>query len=144
MLGTDIFCKLVPMSILEGSSLYSEIQANLLRSVCESVQEKDRELGEFLSRIDIDEVLHHKDAKIHIPQEVASIRGQVLSEEGRMEGMEALLQSVLQTSNQIHGKLDAVSRHLQRDSVAPDNQTMEFLSQADKIEEYLQQGTVKI
>ena len=140
VLGTDIFSKLVPMSILEGSSLYSEVKANLLRSVCESIQEKDKELGEFLSKMNIDEVLNYKDTRIHIPQDVASIRREVSSEEGRGEGMDALLQSVLQMSNQIHRQLDEISMYLTRDSTESANQITEFQTQADKIDEYLLQG----
>ena len=128
------------MSVLESNSLYSEVKANLLRSVCESIQEKDKELGEFLSRMNIEEVLNYKDNKIHIPADVAKIRNEVLSEEGRIEGMDALLQSVLQMSNQIHRKLDEISMYLTRDSTELANQITEFQTQADKIDEYLLQG----
>lgn len=79
---------------------------------------------------------------MHIPSDVAAVRTEVSREEGRVEGMEALLQSVLQLSNQIHRKLDEVCMYLTRDSPELANQIVEFQSQADKIDEYLLQGSV--
>ena len=61
-----------------------------------------------------------------------------------MEGMEALLQSVLQLSSQIHRKLDEICMYLTRDSPELANQILEFQSQADKIDEYLLQGLQRI
>ena len=61
-----------------------------------------------------------------------------------MEGMEALLQSVLHLSSQIHRKLDEICMYLTRDSPELANQILEFQSQADKIDEYLLQGLQRI
>ena len=49
---------------------------------------------------------------------------------------------MLQLSNQIHRKLDEVCMYLTRDSPELANQIVEFQSQADKIDEYLLQGSV--
>ena len=61
-----------------------------------------------------------------------------------MEGMEALLQSVLQLSNQIHRRLDEICMYLTRDTPELANQILEFQNQADKIDEYLLQGLVSM
>ena len=58
--------------------------------------------------------------------------------------MEALLQSVLQLSNQIHRRLDEICMYLTRDTPELANQILEFQNQADKIDEYLLQGLVSM
>ena len=129
------------MSVLEANSLYSEEKANLLRSVCATIQDRNRDLAEYLSKMNIEEVLNYKDDKVSIPADVAKIRTEASSEhQGRVEGMDALLQSVLQMSNQIHRKLDEICMYLTRDAPEVANQIQEFQKQADKIDEFLAQG----
>ncbi|KAK6165357.1 hypothetical protein SNE40_022299 [Patella caerulea] len=53
--GPDIFQKLVPMEAHEASSVYSEEKAKVLRLVAGEVDEKNAELDQFLSSLQIDE-----------------------------------------------------------------------------------------
>ncbi|KAI6661321.1 hypothetical protein LOD99_10045 [Oopsacas minuta] len=85
-------------------------------------------------------VLNYTDNKILIPADVSRIRTEISNEEGRVERMDALLQSVLQMSNQIHRKLDEISMYLTKDSPESADKKLEFQNQADKIDEYLTQG----
>ncbi|GFO05598.1 tyrosine-protein phosphatase non-receptor type 23, partial [Plakobranchus ocellatus] len=53
--GPDIFQKLVPMEAHEASSVYSEEKAKLSRNVVGEIEEKDMELQQFLSSLQLDE-----------------------------------------------------------------------------------------
>ncbi|ESP04237.1 hypothetical protein LOTGIDRAFT_136485 [Lottia gigantea] len=52
--GPDIFQKLVPMEAHEASSVYSEEKAKLLRMVSGEVEDRNLELDQFLSSLQID------------------------------------------------------------------------------------------
>ncbi|CAH1788596.1 unnamed protein product, partial [Owenia fusiformis] len=52
--GIDIFHKLVPLEAHESSSLYSEEKAKLLRRVGSEVEEKNQELGQFMSSLQVE------------------------------------------------------------------------------------------
>ncbi len=67
--GPDIFAKLVPYSAHEAASLYSEEKAKMLRCLGEEVDAKDRDLAEFLSTLDLEEI-PRPDADLALPQEV--------------------------------------------------------------------------
>ena len=54
--GPDIFAQLVPMKVHEAASLYSEEVAKLLRQVGDEIEEKNAELDEFLTNLDLDAV----------------------------------------------------------------------------------------
>lgn len=51
LVGTDIFIKLVPLSIIESSSLYSEEKAKILRTVGESCELADGELSNGIEHL---------------------------------------------------------------------------------------------
>ncbi|KAL5110881.1 Protein Malvolio [Taenia crassiceps] len=54
VIGEDIFKDLLPIETLEASSVYSEMKADFLRNVLTEVEEKDSELGSFLSSLNLD------------------------------------------------------------------------------------------
>lgn len=53
--GPDLFQKLVPMEAHEASSLYSEEKAKLIRRVCGNIEDKNAELVQFMSSLNIDQ-----------------------------------------------------------------------------------------
>ncbi|XP_071484622.1 tyrosine-protein phosphatase non-receptor type 23-like [Diadema antillarum] len=54
--GPDIFRKLVPMEAHEASSLYSEEKAKLLRRIGDAIEEKNKNLDQFLSAIQLEQL----------------------------------------------------------------------------------------
>ena len=54
--GPDIFAQLVPMKVHEAASIYSEEIAKLLRQIGGEIEEKNSELDEFLTNLDLDAV----------------------------------------------------------------------------------------
>ena len=54
--GPDIFRRLVPMEAHEASSLYSEEQAKLLRTVCSEMESANAELALFMSALQLDDI----------------------------------------------------------------------------------------
>ena len=54
--GPDIFRRLVPMEAHEASSLYSEEQAKLLRTVCSEIESASGELALFMSALQLDDI----------------------------------------------------------------------------------------
>ncbi|KAJ0182115.1 hypothetical protein K1T71_002837 [Dendrolimus kikuchii] len=67
--GPDIFSRLVPMGAHEASSLYSEEKAKLLRSIVSKAEEKNTELTEFMSSLQLEQ-LNVLDSEQKIPQEI--------------------------------------------------------------------------
>lgn len=67
--GPDIFARLVPMEAHEASSIYSEEKAQLLRSVTARIENKDEELGAFMSSLNLDRSILTMDTKT-MPQEL--------------------------------------------------------------------------
>lgn len=67
--GPDIFARLIPMDAHESSSVYSEEKAKLLRHVVGMVEDKNMELMEFMSSLQLDH-LDVLDSDQKIPQEI--------------------------------------------------------------------------
>ena len=68
-LGPDIFQRLVPIEAHEASSLYSEEQAKLLRTVCSDIEIANGDLAVFLSALQLDDIPREEDL-IQVPQEL--------------------------------------------------------------------------
>lgn len=68
-LGPDIFQRLVPIEAHEASSLYSEEQAKLLRTVCSDIEMANGDLAVFLSALQLDDIPREEDL-IQVPQEL--------------------------------------------------------------------------
>ncbi|XP_047139222.1 uncharacterized protein LOC101240185 isoform X1 [Hydra vulgaris] len=58
--GVDIFHKLVPMKAHELSSIYSEVKDNHLRSITNLIDVKNTELSQYMSAMNIEELLNPK------------------------------------------------------------------------------------
>ncbi len=152
--GPDIFAKLVPYSAHEAASLYSEEKAKLLRCIgkrwrrmvviaCfamfftvalvlytfhagEEIDTKDRELAEFLSTLDLEEI-PRPDADLALPQEVIecaasfSVKGGGgTSEDGGSGGGEAAVNKlsdamdrIATISDEVEGALTEIKKMLE-------------------------------
>lgn len=64
--GPDIFARLVPMEAHEASSVYSEKKAELLRRTGAAVEERDRELEEFMTSLHQIDILLERLGKLII------------------------------------------------------------------------------
>ena len=63
-----ICSRLVPLEAHEASSLYSEQQAKLLRSVCGEIEAANAELTIFMSALQLEDIPHQETEPI--PQEI--------------------------------------------------------------------------
>lgn len=88
--GPDIFSRLVPMGAHEASSLYSEEKAKLLRSIVTKAEEKNTELTEFLSSLQLDQ-LNVLDSDQKIPQEIVD---RCASMNAKVEIIQTLVESM--------------------------------------------------
>lgn len=66
--GEDIFGRLVPMEAHEGSSLYSEEKAQLLRTIGARVEEKNIELTTYMSSLSLENLNISEERANKIPQ----------------------------------------------------------------------------
>ena len=55
-IGPDIFHRLVPMEAHEASSLYSEEQAKLLRTIGNEIEESSNNLAVFMSALQLEDI----------------------------------------------------------------------------------------
>lgn len=110
--GPDIFSRLVPMEAHEASSIYSERKAELLRRTGAIVEERDKELDEFMSSLhQIDILLERLTHPQVIPQEIVD-RAAALN--ARPQAVQALVDAM--------AKLSEV--HLDVDSLLNESQTL--------------------
>uniref|UniRef100_T1GKR7 BRO1 domain-containing protein n=1 Tax=Megaselia scalaris TaxID=36166 RepID=T1GKR7_MEGSC len=66
--GEDIFGRLVPMEAHEGSSLYSEEKAQLLRTIGAKVEQKNVELTTYMSSLNLENLNISEERANKIPQ----------------------------------------------------------------------------
>lgn len=110
--GPDIFGRLVPMEAHEASSVYSERKAELLRSTVAAVEQRDRELEEFMGSLQhMDVLIDRLQRPQVVPQEVVD-RAAALS--ARPQAAQQLIDAM--------GRLSAV--HHDVDSLLTDAQAM--------------------
>ena len=48
--GDDIFKRLIPMTVHEGLSVYSEKKAELIRKISQEIEDKNQDLDSFMLR----------------------------------------------------------------------------------------------
>ncbi|PIK57805.1 putative tyrosine-protein phosphatase non-receptor type 23 [Apostichopus japonicus] len=66
--GPDVFRKLVPMEAHEASSMYSEEKAKLLRKVAGEIEEKDGELEQYMSALQVEQLKLGDEEPERLPQ----------------------------------------------------------------------------
>lgn len=70
LLGTDIFQRLVPMKAHEGSSVYSEEKAQLLRTLGTKIEDRDAELTGFMSSLNMEFLQFDQATVTKLPQAI--------------------------------------------------------------------------
>jgi tyrosine-protein phosphatase non-receptor type 23 len=105
IIGTDIFSRLVPMRAYEAASLYSEEQAKLMRSVVSSVDEKNEELNNFMTSLNISEVMDHCEDDATIPADIMSLHRQFQSKGTLVHNVKTKIQELVELSDRVEIQL---------------------------------------
>ena len=123
VIGQDIFIKLVPLSVHESASVYSEEKAKLARSEVEKVELAEVEVKSVLDSLGVREGLSRYRSMVEgsigreeeVPLEVRRWRDDIRVIEDR-EPVERLLSQLTSLKSNIQAELDGVSRELEIES----------------------------
>ena len=123
VIGQDIFIKLVPLSVHESASVYSEEKAKLARSEVEKVELAEGEVKSVLDSLGVREGLSRYRSMVEgsigreeeVPLEVRRWRDDIRVIEER-EPVERLLSQLTSLKSNIQAELDGVSRELEIES----------------------------
>ena len=123
VIGQDIFIKLVPLSVHESASVYSEEKAKLARSEVEKVELAEGEVKSVLDSLGVREGLSRYRSMVEgsigreeeVPLEVRRWRDDIRVIEDR-EPVERLLSQLTSLKSNIQAELDGVSRELEIES----------------------------
>ncbi|KAH7910383.1 BRO1-like domain-containing protein [Hygrophoropsis aurantiaca] len=120
VIGPDIFLKLVPLSVHESASVYSEEKAKLVRGEVENAESAEVEVRSALEAMGVQEGLSRFKAMAEgevagaeeIPMDVRRWREDIGVMEDR-EGVEVLMRELNRLKENVKGELDGVSRELE-------------------------------
>uniref|UniRef100_A0A6B2EHM7 Putative tyrosine-protein phosphatase non-receptor type 23 n=1 Tax=Phlebotomus kandelakii TaxID=1109342 RepID=A0A6B2EHM7_9DIPT len=102
--NNDIFHRLVPMEAHEGSSLYSEEKAALLRHIGAKVEEKDAKLNDFVNSLNLDSL--QVDNNIKLPQGIidrcAALHARPAAISDLVASMSSLAESCSDVESMLH------------------------------------------
>ncbi|KAH7928878.1 BRO1-domain-containing protein [Leucogyrophana mollusca] len=120
VIGADIFLKLVPLSVHESASVYSEEKAKLVRGEVENAESAEVEVRSALEAMGVQEGLSRYKAiaegevggEDEIPVDVRRWREDIGVIEDR-EGVEALMRELNRLKDSVKGELDSISRELE-------------------------------
>ncbi|EIW79638.1 BRO1-domain-containing protein [Coniophora puteana RWD-64-598 SS2] len=123
VIGPDIFLKLIPLSVHESASVYSEEKAKLVRSEVENAESADVEVRSALESMGVQEGLARFKAiaeggigaQEEIPLDVRRWREDIGVMEDR-EGVDTLMQELGKLKAGVKAKLDSISRDLDTES----------------------------
>jgi hypothetical protein len=123
VIGGDIFVRLVPLSVHESASVYSEEKAKLVRGEVEKVDAAEGELTSGLDSLGVKSGLARFRAMVEggvegeeeVPLEVRRWKEDISLMEER-EGVDALLRRLNTLKDAVKNQLDAVGRELERES----------------------------
>ena len=123
VIGQDIFVKLIPLSVHESASVYSEEKAKLARSEVEKVEVAEGEVKSVLDSLGVREGLSRYKSMVEgsigreeeVPLEVRRWRDDIRVIEGR-EPVDRLLSQLASLKANIQAELDGVSRDLEIES----------------------------
>ena len=123
VIGQDIFIKLVPLSVHESASVYSEEKAKLVRSEVEKVEIAEGEVKSVLDSLGVREGLSRYKSMVEgsigreeeVPLEVRRWRDDIRVVEGR-EPVDRLLSQLTSLKANVQDKLDGISRDLEIES----------------------------
>lgn len=123
VIGQDIFIKLVPLSVHESASVYSEEKAKLVRSEVEKVDVAEGEVKSVLDSLGVREGLSRYKSMVEgsigreeeVPLEVRRWRDDIRVIEER-EPVDRLLSQLTSLKAEVQTELDGVSRDLEIES----------------------------
>ena len=121
-IGPDLFVKLVPLSVHESASVYSEEKAKLVRGEVEKSDTADNEYRAALDSLGVREGLGRYRAMVEgivaggdvVPREVRSWQEEIRNAEG--QGVDELLQQLDLLRKDVQRELQTVSRNLEVES----------------------------
>jgi len=123
VIGQDIFIKLIPLSVHESASVYSEEKAKLVRSEVEKVDVAEGEVKSVLDSLGVREGLSRYKSMVEgsigreeeVPLEVRRWRDDIRIIEER-EPVDRLLSQLATLKASVQAELDGVSRDLEIES----------------------------
>jgi len=123
VIGQDIFVKLIPLSVHESASVYSEEKAKLVRSEVEKVDVVEGEVKSVLESLGVREGLSRYKSMIEgsigreeeVPLEVRRWRDDIRVIEER-EPVDRLLSQLASLKANVQAELDGISRDLEIES----------------------------
>jgi len=123
VIGQDIFINLIPLSVHESASVYSEEKAKLVRSEVEKVELAEGEVKSVLDSLGVREGLVRYKSMVEgsigreeeVPLEVRRWRDDIRVIEGR-EPVDRLLSQLTTLKANVQAELDGVSRDLEIES----------------------------
>lgn len=160
IIGKDLFSNIVPVSVHEKASLYSEEKANLIRHVGESVDIADEELTSALEHLNLPEMLNvvknQKKGleKIEVPDQVLRWNDEVSKSEPistSLSNLDSIRGDVLKIISDAEGLVsdetrawsDAKARYGPRwVQVAPERYAADILDETRAIKDLLLSGKV--
>lgn len=123
VIGSDLFIKLIPLSVHESASVYSEEKAKLVRGEVEKAEGAEGEVRSALDVLGIKEGLTRFKAMAEgevggedeVPVEVRRWRDDISLVEER-EGVEGLIASLNKLKDGVRRELEGISRELEIES----------------------------
>ncbi|CAL1710206.1 unnamed protein product [Somion occarium] len=122
VIGPDLFIRLIPLSVHESASVYSEEKAKLVRGEVEKADEAEAEVKSALDAMGVKDGLTRFKAiadgalgEEEIPAEVRRWREDIALVEER-EGVEGLMAELNRLKDSVQRELDSVSRDLEIES----------------------------
>lgn len=123
-IGQDLFIKLIPLSVHESASVYSEEKAKLVRSEVERADTAETEVRSSLDALGVKEGLGrykamveglHAEGASELPPEVARMKEDITLIEER-EPVARLLSELTRLRDMVRGDLDDAQRELEIES----------------------------
>ena len=122
-IGPDLFVKLIPLSVHESASVYSEEKAKLVRGEVEKSDTADNEYRAALDSLGVREGLGRYRAMVEgivaggdvVPREVRSWQEEVRNAEGS-ESVDELLRQLDHLKTNVRNELDGIGRDLEIES----------------------------
>ncbi|XP_059609021.1 tyrosine-protein phosphatase non-receptor type 23 isoform X2 [Phlebotomus argentipes] len=111
--NNDIFHRLVPLEAHEGSSLYSEEKAALLRHVGARVEDKDAELNAFVSSLNLDPLQF--DNSVKLPQGIVDRCAALHARPTAISDLVASMSSLAESCSDVESMLQEIRDMLEEE-----------------------------
>ena len=123
-IGPDLFVKLVPLSVHESASVYSEEKAKLVRGEVEKSDTADNEYRAALDSLGVREGLGRYRAMVEgivaggdvVPREVRTWQEELRNIEGTQTNVDELLRQLDSLKTNVRSELDSIGRDMEIES----------------------------